>query len=678
MSLIRKKKAKGTRKTQAKIMRERRAHEADIEISNCKDKKRRTRLEKNTPKWLKHYLPGWFTIEFSPNQLEIIADLDERIEYGGTKCVAMDRGGGKTTIGKGCMLKAILCGKIHFPFVVTASGKQAKDGFIKMLIMTLETNPRLAEDYPEVCIPFQKLQGKAVRAASQTHKGEKTFISITDGIVFPKIEGSKCSNAVIKADGITSAQRGAQHQTSEGQLIRPDFIFFDDAQTDESAKSFTQTNTREEIVTSMMGMAGPGEKIAGYMACTVIQPGDLSSRFLDRKKHPEWYGTIYQMVNKWPDTKETLWEEYLDLRRQDMEDDDKTFKKSLEFYEDHFDKMNAGAEVAWEGRKLEGDLTAIQSAFHMVLTVGGWHTFMAEYQNEPIQETSAQYNINADIVASRVNYMPHLNVPEGANIITCFGDINHIGINYTVIAFKHDLTGYIIDYGKFPEGRAKLYDPESSNRTLEAQAITQGIYGFVRLISEKHYMMGTRRVVPNVLQIDGNYMTDTVYNAVDNARKQINTGSTILIPNRGQSYQNYRLPQDKKKRVKVGDNAHEHVWERGHEIRQNSDYWRMTAQKAFLLEPGVPGSLSLYGDNPRNHQRIAEEISNEKLKNYAVTDKGIMYVWGMAPGVHNDLLDAVTGCYAAASVLGASYTGMEQWRPKKKRVRRQCRQQIGG
>jgi hypothetical protein len=613
-------------------------------------------------------LPGWFSKDFSPNQLEIIADLDNKIDVGGEKCVAMDRGGGKTTIGKGCLLKGVLTGKIHFAFFVGATGGKATE-FIKMLIMTLETNERLIADYPEVCAPFVALQGKAVRAASQTVGGAKTFISITGGIVMPRVPGSRCSNAVIKADGITSAQRGAQHQTADGDIIRPNFIFFDDAQTDESAKSKTQTDTRENIVTSMMGMAGPGEVISAYMACTVIEPGDLSSRFLDRKKHPEWYGTKYQMVNQWPDCKDTLWEDYLELRRQDMEDEDHDFKKSLQFYKDNFDEMNKGAEVAWDGRKFPGDLTAIQSAFHLVITVGGWHTFMAEYQNEPIEDENSQYNLKAELIQTRVNTHPRLYVPEGANIVTGFGDINHVGINYAIIGFKHDMTGYIVDYGKFPEGRAVLYDPENSNKTTEAQAITQGIFNFVRMLDEKTFIQNGKPIADWLLQIDANYMTNTVYEAIQHAVRQFRPKFTVRA-NHGRGYTQYRKPRDKKAIIKIGDHCHAEANKRGAAVIQDSDYWRMAAQKAFLLEPGVPGSLSIFGKNPRDHRRLAEEIAGEKLKNYAFTEKGPMYNWTRTPGLANDLMDAVTGCFPAANILGASHSGMEQWRPRKKQRRK--------
>src|SRR6266481_9950802 len=81
-------------------------------------------------------------------------------------------------------------------------------------------------------------------------------------------------------------------------------------QTDESARSPSQCETRERILAgAVLGMAGPGNKIAGIMPCTVIAAGDMADRILDREKHPDWNGTRTKMVYAFPKA-EKLWEEY--------------------------------------------------------------------------------------------------------------------------------------------------------------------------------------------------------------------------------------------------------------------------------------------------------------------------------------------------------------------------------
>ena len=652
---------------QAEYMRKKRASANDVKIPKCKNPKRRRKCEKDAKLWLTTYLDGWFTKEFSDNQEEIIEDLEYKIEHGEMKCVAMDRGGGKTTIGKGMLLRGIMTGKIRFAFGVTSTSTKANEEFIKPLILTLETNKKLIQDYPEVCVPFVAIQGKALRASSQTVEGKKTHINITNGIVFPTVPGSKCSGSVFKADGITSAARGAQHTTAEGDLIRPDFLLFDDPQTDESAASETQTKKREKIVTGMIGMAGPGEKMGGYMACTVIEHGDLSSRFLDRKRHPEWYGRKYQMVNKWPKCKDTLWEEYMELRKEDMERDDKEFSTSMAFYRENFDEMNEGAEVAWEGRKQEDDLTAIQSAFHLVIKVGGWITFMAEYQNDPIKQEESLYDISPELVASRVNGLSRYEVPEDATMLVSMADINYVGLNVAVIAFRNDFTGWIVDHFKYPEGN-KVLVKKNTPSTEVAKIVARAVLDVEKLLDEKAYVQGGESIPIDRKLFDGNYWTEHVMNALRSMRKP-----RSVLADRGRASTKYYVPRDKSKIIgKPYHRCHMENGPKGRQIVHDADYWRMTAQKAFLLPPGVPGSLSLWGTSKTTHIEYGREVCGEKLAMYVPGEPCDLYKWNLVPGQPNDKLDATVGCYVAASSLGASLDGVSQ--PKRRRKRRPPRE----
>ena len=47
---------------------------------------------------------------------------------------------------------------------------------------------------------------------------------------------------------------------------------------------------------AILGLAGPGRKIAGLMTLTVVRPDDMADRILDRQKHPQWQGERTKMV----------------------------------------------------------------------------------------------------------------------------------------------------------------------------------------------------------------------------------------------------------------------------------------------------------------------------------------------------------------------------------------------
>ena len=100
----------------------------------------------------------------------------------------------------------------------------------------------------------------------------------------------------------------------------------------------------------------------------------------------------------------------------------------------------------------------------------------------------------------------------------------------------------------------------------------------------------------------------------------------------------------------------------------NADYWRETAQKAWLGEPGAPGGLSLFDGNGTRHGEFAAQIAAEQLEyKIALQDGRVDYHWRTI-GRRHDYGDAVTMCYALAGWFGISSTGYTP--PKvRKRVR---------
>ena len=102
---------------------------------------------------------------------------------------------------------------------------------------------------------------------------------------------------MIQSFGLTGAIKGLNVLAPDGTPVRPDMVILDDCQTRESAKSPTQTDDRERIICDdVMGLAGPRTNIAAVFLCTPIYPNDLTERFINRDRHPEWQGTRTRMV----------------------------------------------------------------------------------------------------------------------------------------------------------------------------------------------------------------------------------------------------------------------------------------------------------------------------------------------------------------------------------------------
>src|SRR5690606_26679792 len=186
--------------------------------------------------------------------------------------------------------------------------------------------------FPEVCHPIRSLEGIANRCGGQLCQGERTHIGWTaTEVILPTIAGSAAAGAIIKVAGITGRIRGMKFKRPDGKTVRPSLVILDDPQTDESARSLSQCANRERIIAgAVLGLAGPGKKISGIMPCTVIRPGDMADRVLDRDQHPEWNGERTRLVDAFP-TNEKLWDEYA-LIRADCLRAKGTIEAATEFY----------------------------------------------------------------------------------------------------------------------------------------------------------------------------------------------------------------------------------------------------------------------------------------------------------------------------------------------------------
>ena len=209
------------------------------------------------------------------------------------------------------------------------------------------------------------------------------------------------TGAIIKVAGITGRIRGMKHKRADGQTVRPSLVVLDDPQTDESARSLSQCATRESILAgAVLGLAGPGKKISGIMPCTVIRPGDMADRILDRDKHPEWQGERTKMIYSFP-ANEKLWDRYAQIRAESLRAE-RGLADATEFYRQHRAEMDEGAIVAWPERYNHDELSAIQHAMNLKLQ--DERAFWAEYQNEPLPEdTSEEEDLSADQIAAKFN-----------------------------------------------------------------------------------------------------------------------------------------------------------------------------------------------------------------------------------------------------------------------------------
>jgi len=610
---------------------------------------RRKRCRLDLAKFCKTYFAVSFCKPWSKSHRAALARLQHAILHGGQVAFAMPRGEGKSTIAKAAALWALLYGHRRYLELIAATEKKAEK-LLKECKTYLRFSDLLNEDFPEVCLPIRALNGLAAKANGQEVNGHPSEIEwTTKRVVLPVVHDfaktgdmAPTSGAVLEIAGLTGDIRGRSYTRSDGAVYRPDFALIDDPQTKESAESDSQCDDREEIVQGdVMGLAGPGETITAVITATIIRKGDLADRMLDRKRNPDWQGSVSSMVVSWPSDMR-LWSEYNELRKRGLEDGDQGAGAKL-FYKQNRAAMDAGAEVGWEQRKAKGDVSALQHAMDLFFRLG--KSFFAEYQNQPQDDEKQLYELDAERVAARVNGIPRRELPESALVAVSFLDINRYGIHWVTLGASNTLAGYVCDYGKYPPGQQSvLWSETSTGGRTEEQAIFAALQAVCDQIVDSPLTRHGQTARVDRIGVDCGYKMDVVFKFAASYRR------AQIIPSRGMSAKDYRP-----RRIvgKPGTQCHVTDWyNKGRVLVHDADHWREQMQRGFMLPPGSDGSVSLYGDNPRDHAIIAEQASAEVLTDKVQGNTGWLYRWRLRPGHRNDLGDCLTGARVQAHFLG--------------------------
>jgi hypothetical protein len=611
------------------------------------------------------YYPQTFFLPWSEDHLKVIGQVQVSVLEGGLFATAMPRASGKTSLCEAACVWAILYGHRHF-IPLIGSDENNAIGMLNSIKTEFEINDLLNEDFPEAVYPIRCLDGIAIRAKGQLFEGERTHIGWTnDEIVMPSIPGSQASGAVIRVAGITGGIRGMRFKRADGQTMRPDLIIVDDPQTDTSARSPSQCDTRERILKgAILGMAGPGKKISGLMPCTVIADDDMADRFLNRDKHPEWNGTRTQMVYSFP-INDKLWEEYGRIRADSLRAEHGG-REGTEFYAENREAMDLGSKVAWESRFDPDELSAIQHAMN-ILFDRGVDAFWAEYQNRPRKpDTAREDDLTPDKICSRINRYLERVVPISCGHVTAFIDVQATLLYYTVVAWEDNFTGYILDYGSFPDQKRPYFTLADAKIKLadrvEATTLEGQLYGGLErltagLMNQEWTRDDGAAMKIERLMIDANWgtSTDLIYKF---CRESVY--SAILMPSHGKYIGASGRPM-REYETKPGDRAGLNwiipVVQGKRAVRHilyDTNFWKSFIHSHFNVPVGDPGSLTLFGDDPERHSMFADHICAE----YRVKTQGRgrevdeFKIRPQRPDNH--FLDCVTGCAVAASVQGVS------------------------
>ena len=665
-----------------------RARQAELSLSGrdigelpaVGNKRRKARAARDFRYFCEKYFPLTFHLAWSDDHLNVIAKIERAVLEGGLFALAMPRGSGKTSLCEIACLWALLYGHREFVTLVGADEGLAEQA-LDSIKAEIENNELLLEDFPEVAFPIQALEGIHQRAGGQLYQGKQTHIGWTAReIVLPTMPDSKASGGIIRVAGITGRIRGMKHKRPDGQSVRPSLVLIDDPQTDESARSPSQCAQRERVVAgAILGLAGPGRKIAALMAITVVRPDDMADRLLDRDKHPQWQGERTKMVYDFP-ADEKLWTQYAELRDEGLRNG-VGLKLATRFYRTNRKAMDKGARVAWPARKNPDELSAIQHA--MNLKMQDEAAFWAEYQNEPLPEEQVGEDLlTADQIVAKVNGMKRGELPIGCTYLTMFIDVQATALFWLMAAWEVSFTGHVIDYGTEPDQKISRFALHEITRTLQRAAPRAGLEGAIyagleRLI-ERTLGQEWRRddgalVRVDRCLIDANWgqSTDVVYQFCRQSKY-----AGVVMPSHGRYVGASSIPFSEYKRKRgdrVGLNWRIPVITGKRAVRHvvyDTNYWKSFVHARLAVPMGDAGCLSLFGRKPERHRLLAEHLTSE----YRVKTEGrgrTVDEWKLrADGGDNHWFDGLVGAAVAASIQGAVLFGTDAKPvPRRKRVR---------
>lgn len=688
------------RADQAAISRRKAGESREIGgIPDIADPDRRAACRNSLRLFCETYNPEAFSLGWSADHLAAIARIEEAATAGALYAFAMPRGSGKSTVCRMAALWAASYALKRYVYLIGASADKGEDALdaIKTYVRFL---PLYAADFPEISWPAVCLAGIAQRAGGQTCDGESTNIEWGKGrVILPTVPPPQnwpkdwplrsdgkvpTAGVVLGVSGLTGEGiRGSNLTLTTGEAVRPDFALLDDPQTDESARSKSQNASREALIAgAVLGMAGPGKGISAVMPCTVIAPGDMIDRLLDRSKHPLWRGHRTRMLRSMPRDMEA-WREYFEVYYRCALLEPPDFTEANVAYLANRDKLDAGAEAAWPDRKEPREVSAVQHAMHIFAR--DERAFWAEYQNEPVSEREHdQKELDPRELCGRLNRVPGGEVPRECTRLTAFIDCSARLLWYVVVGWDEAFGGGVVDYGAWPRQRRGYWTQSDAAPSLveeypglaEPARVYEGLKGLAGWLMSRRFPRhgGGEAAGLSQVMIDSGWQTDAVLKFV----KHSEYGQRgFLLPSKGFAATTTARSVDewpKRDGERRGPGwrlGADTIPGRGKRVAFDADHWKSFVADRLLTHPASPGALLLYGDNGAAHRMLCDHLTAEYATPVVARGRRFDKWQARADHADNHLLDCLVGAAVAASVQGAAWSasGAETPQAAKAKVR---------
>jgi hypothetical protein len=668
---------------------------ADIgELHAVQHPRRRKLCSSNLGLWLQTYYPASTGLgPFSLSHYQVIDSLESCILRGGWYANAVFREFAKTSISEGAAQWALLNGHRRFGAIFGADEGAATE-IVGSILMELQTNDLLFEDFPEICIAFRHLEGRHQRCATQEFEGALTHIDcVGDKIVMPSMRLSPeqakalgiptkpngwtvAGGGIIEARGLLSASRGMKHKHPDGTQQRPDFGIIDDPLTDRSADSPAEIGKRlKTIRKAIIPLSGQRRKLALICNGTTITDGDVMGQLLDSRIFPGWQGRRIPMLLS-RSTNEKLWTEYSRLLTTWDREGGETAQaaarqRALEFYIANRDAMDAGAEATWHTcySTDQFEISAIQHAYNVLFEQGD-EVFDSECQQQPKRQGANDNDLKLGDIIEKANELERGIVPIWADMVNVMIDVQDDALYWLALGCGDGFSGHVLDYGIFPEqASGSLSYPRIKTRlrdvfpgNMEAALLAGLKKLFAELKARQWSREDTVQLPTTFVAGDSSDNSSVVYGAARHAK---------CIPTKGR-YVGATSAQWEDFPNRDGEEiSRAFHWlmakTRGSGVLRvlsyDTNWWKTFTMRRLRTAPGDSGSLTLFG-RPSDHVELAEHILAEYGTEVSAKGRKVEE-WSLRPGkTDNHLLDCLVGAHVLSAKAGCKLGGLEPPRPQ--------------
>ena len=617
----------------------------------------RGRAIKSLEFFVRRYFNHWFPGPFFNDQLEQIKETEQAILNGTSKAYAAMRGGGKTSIARAAVIWAILNGHSNYIVLIGATGADSNNN-LNTIKGELESNELLIEDYPEICVPAKALEGSSRRCVGQTCNLIRTNIEWKmNKIILPDIKKDMSEGDwVFKYDKKTGLKAIIECKSMDGAIrglntrgSRPDLVILDDIETRESVKSDSQTQAiRVKIDTDISGLAGKKKSLTIIAIGTIMAEMSVMAELTDAKQRPSYSGKRYSYVKKWPKAEE-IWKEYMDIR---ADTEFRGPKDANKFYLDNKEAMDEEVEVAWvDGYDKNLYSSAIEQIYASWIDKrdNGMAYIACECQNDPsmlLRNDGSE--LTAEQIYQHANGFNRCWMPPEVRTLTGFIDV-HGSSNYlywSLIGWDVERTGYIIDYGRFPETQTL---GERYKGTIESQ-ISRGLIDFSKFINANKYTTDSGLVLDPVFGVDSGWgqTSPVVYSFCRNTNNYFATkGSSVGFRDFDKIGDKSSMRGDgwrelKSQNVKFTKLAY----------LFDANRYKRRVFDAFLLPIKERGTITIFG-RAAEHVEFIRHLLSEYPK--VIVEKGTgleTELFERYPSRPNHWLDTVVGAMVIAAIRG--------------------------